>query len=480
MLTAYTSFQAQAIATVLVLFVCLTTVCSISADAQQLSPPSLVELNARPTKQQLLQNNNLKSELGVVDNKPKPRPPQPSSVAPTASILEFTYSHDCDDWMGFCNKGTSQSPLNLPLSERATSKGSEQKYAVSPDFKAKVKHIKIQNTGSKLFFNARFGNLAIGKDSYQGTSVYFHAPSEHTFDGVKFPLEAQFFYKHLDGREAAIAVLFQVDPLKNSTENAFLKQLNYQQLPLQPGDTSTVVDVSVATLSNFAPDKQFTDYYRYTGSHTTPPCREGVEWSVMVNPESMSSMQHRAFAKVFERKSWFPHGNSRPAHPLGGRLVYYWSVSPPENNVKNATAPNATNSDQNSSTNGTTTVINKNLGSTDRSRSTITPSKPVPQLQHGKNLQKSNATNSTNAAAAAAAAAKKNNTKKVKAQNKNSGKNKKKQNGKKKPKGQNKKKKPKKSAAQIIAEMAKKAKSSQPNSGKIKPLTSLQAKQVGF
>jgi carbonic anhydrase len=52
---------------------------------------------------------------------------------------------------------------------------------------------------------------------------------------------------------------------------------------------------------------------RYTGSLTTPPCTEGVKWSVMVNPIEMSQAQLDAFTKIIEN-------NNRPVQSLNGRL----------------------------------------------------------------------------------------------------------------------------------------------------------------
>ena len=57
------------------------------------------------------------------------------------------------------------------------------------------------------------------------------------------------------------------------------------------------------------------DYYRYSGSLTTPPCSEGVMWLVMKEAISVSHEQLRAFARVMK------HPNNRPIQSGNGRPV---------------------------------------------------------------------------------------------------------------------------------------------------------------
>jgi carbonic anhydrase len=52
--------------------------------------------------------------------------------------------------------------------------------------------------------------------------------------------------------------------------------------------------------------------FRYSGSLTTPPCTEGVNWLLMSEPVSLSADQIAAFTAAYE-------GNNRPVQPLNGR-----------------------------------------------------------------------------------------------------------------------------------------------------------------
>ena len=55
-------------------------------------------------------------------------------------------------------------------------------------------------------------------------------------------------------------------------------------------------------------------HFRYKGSLTTPPCSEGVLWTVFKDPIEASSDQIRKFAELFPV-------NARPVQPLNWRSV---------------------------------------------------------------------------------------------------------------------------------------------------------------
>ncbi|WP_280391694.1 carbonic anhydrase family protein, partial [Nocardia brasiliensis] len=56
------------------------------------------------------------------------------------------------------------------------------------------------------------------------------------------------------------------------------------------------------------------DQFRYRGSLTTPPCSEGVSWTVLEHPVAVGS------AGVDHYRTLFAHSN-RPTQPLHGRAV---------------------------------------------------------------------------------------------------------------------------------------------------------------
>lgn len=57
------------------------------------------------------------------------------------------------------------------------------------------------------------------------------------------------------------------------------------------------------------------DYYRLTGSLTTPPCTKGVRWIVMKSPVTVSTGQVDQFAKAIGQP------NNRPLQAVNARSV---------------------------------------------------------------------------------------------------------------------------------------------------------------
>jgi carbonic anhydrase len=57
------------------------------------------------------------------------------------------------------------------------------------------------------------------------------------------------------------------------------------------------------------------DYYRFSGSLTTPPCSEGVNWLVLKHPVNASQTQ------IEQLHAAMGHDNARPVQPLNARII---------------------------------------------------------------------------------------------------------------------------------------------------------------
>ena len=134
---------------------------------------------------------------------------------------------------------------------------------------------------------------------------HFHAPSENLIEGKSYPLEGHLVHANDRGELAVVAVMFEP-----GRANAALS-LAWQVLPAKAGESHGLKEPVSA--EQLLPAKR--DYYRFSGSLTTPPCSEGVRWLVMKEPVQVSQAQIDAFKAVMH------HPNNRPVQPLNGRLV---------------------------------------------------------------------------------------------------------------------------------------------------------------
>ncbi|XP_059076812.1 alpha carbonic anhydrase 6-like [Cryptomeria japonica] len=109
------------------------------------------------------------------------------------------------------------------------------------------------------------GSLVINGRNYMLKQCRWHSPAEHSVDGIIYPLEFQMEHQTQDNSSAIVSMLYSY-----GKPNTFLTKVNWEP-PKEPLGLVDPFEIIV-------PDKE---YYRYSGSLSTPICREGVIWSVL-------------------------------------------------------------------------------------------------------------------------------------------------------------------------------------------------------
>lgn len=62
------------------------------------------------------------------------------------------------------------------------------------------------------------------------------------------------------------------------------------------------------------------EYFIFTGSLTTPPCSEGVNWLIAKHPVQASEEQIEVFTEIFTHHGQYP-GNNRPVQAANYRVI---------------------------------------------------------------------------------------------------------------------------------------------------------------
>eukprot|EP01022_Parablepharisma_sp_SALTPOND_P011085 TRINITY_DN145_c0_g1_i1.p1 TRINITY_DN145_c0_g1~~TRINITY_DN145_c0_g1_i1.p1 ORF type:complete len:287 (-),score=-5.62 TRINITY_DN145_c0_g1_i1:311-1078(-) len=168
-------------------------------------------------------------------------------------------------------QGDWQSPIDFPP---------EKDIIYEPALKMQPLHVPVKDGVLEFIqftamFEASLGpmkfNIKGTEFTYSGMQFHFHSPSEHTFQGKRYPLEMHIVHKMVAGPKdyqfdhAVIAVYFDDT---DDVESDFIANLN----PEKPGQPITKpVDVAAFL-------KPLTKLYHYQGSFTTPPCGEVINW----------------------------------------------------------------------------------------------------------------------------------------------------------------------------------------------------------
>lgn len=164
----------------------------------------------------------------------------------------------------------------------------------------------VENNGHTIQYNFDFGDyLTLHGKTFELKQFHFHEPAEHLIDGVRYPMELHLVHVGNAGEYAVLAIMAKEG--KGSKPFDFLESY----LPLKIGETKNV-DKAFDMNLNLPRDKS---YFTYTGSLTTPPCTERVEWFILREPITVSLEQVEALKKLM------PLNNYRNEQPINGRNI---------------------------------------------------------------------------------------------------------------------------------------------------------------
>jgi len=194
-------------------------------------------------------------------------------------------------------------------------------------------------------FNSRLSHFS--SLSFDFIQLHFHSPSEHTVDDVRHDMEIHLVHKNHFNETIVIALFMQVPNIDDSNDrqfesrdkeifhhydqnnfevghNLFLDELewfnsqntnsndNPQQSPTLRGESRKYSTNKIISLTSLLPVKL--DYWHYSGSLTTPPCKEGIEWFILTTAVTISQSQLKQFRDSFS-------SNFRPIQAINGRII---------------------------------------------------------------------------------------------------------------------------------------------------------------
>ncbi len=198
-----------------------------------------------------------------------------------------------------CETGNRQSPINITMAHHGDH---HQKL----EFHYQTSQLHEMNNGHTIQVSHVSGcRVDLNDRKYKLRQFHFHAPSEHHIEGKAFPMEMHLVHQDNDGHILVIAVMMETDATQ-----PVLRKL-WKWLPEQrEKEVSIPLELS---LTEILPTN--THHFTYSGSLTTPPCTEGVQWIVLKEPMHVTQQDVDQFVHIIGH-------NARPIQPLRHRHIH--------------------------------------------------------------------------------------------------------------------------------------------------------------
>ena len=204
-----------------------------------------------------------------------------------------------------CN-GEKQSPVNIIRTD--TDPDSEKNWPLELRYPEETLIHDVVNNGHSIQYGFDKGDdLEFRGAVFDLMQIHFHEPSEHTLNGVRYPIEMHLVHYNPQVNEYVVLAVMGYEGTP-SRSYGFLQKY----LPLAPGE-SKIIDRPF-NLRNVLP-QDLTPRFHYRGSLTTPPCTENVNWVIFERPFMLSHEQ------VIQLQRLMPLNNYRGTQPLGSREV---------------------------------------------------------------------------------------------------------------------------------------------------------------
>ena len=117
--------------------------------------------------------------------------------------------------------------------------------------------------------------------------VHVHTPSENTVDGKHYAMEAHLVSQGANGDYAVVGYFF--DNEGQDAENDWVKSFlaGFADRNNSDEDTKKTIDMELIERKVIGEE----GIWQFMGSFTTPPCTEGVRWTVYKSVQPISTAQ---------------------------------------------------------------------------------------------------------------------------------------------------------------------------------------------
>lgn len=199
-----------------------------------------------------------------------------------------------------CGLGKRQSPIHIEDGNTLQGPAEPLLFNYTPS------NGTVLNNGHTIQVDVQGDNsITVRGGRYRLLQFHFHAPSEEQINGKRTAMVAHLVHRNDEGQLAVVALL-----LEPGAANPLIDKV-WTYMPLEVNDRVRMPR-DLLNLNELLPIDQ--RYYQFMGSLTTPPCTEGVLWTVLRQPLQISNSQLKLFTQLYPN-------NARPVQALNGRPV---------------------------------------------------------------------------------------------------------------------------------------------------------------
>ncbi|XP_058077997.1 alpha carbonic anhydrase 7-like isoform X1 [Magnolia sinica] len=215
-----------------------------------------------------------------------------------------------EEW-AMCKNGDMQSPIDL-LHERVqlVSHLGRLRRRYKPS------NATLKNRGHDIMMEwvNGAGSIYVNGTEYVLKQCHWHSPSEHTINGKSYDLEVHMVHESSNGQIAVVGIVYKI-----GRPDSFLSELM--------GYIKSVADMhemerNVGVVNPKHLKMGSRKYYRYIGSLTTPPCTQGVVWTVVKKVRTVSREQVRLLRMAVNDNAEM---NARPTQPINEREIHLYT-----------------------------------------------------------------------------------------------------------------------------------------------------------
>ncbi|KAL6661284.1 hypothetical protein ACP70R_000668 [Stipagrostis hirtigluma subsp. patula] len=170
----------------------------------------------------------------------------------------------------------------------------------------------IVNRGHDIMirFHGDAGSFVINGTTYYLRQLHWHSPTEHTVDGRRYDMELHMVHESAAKKAVVIGMLYEV-----GAPDAFLRKL--EPFIRRIADRRAREE-PVGMVDPRGARGRASVYYRYMGSLTTPPCAEGVIWTIVKRVRTVSKYQMDLLREAVHDDK---ENNARPLQKVNHRDI---------------------------------------------------------------------------------------------------------------------------------------------------------------